>query len=100
VGESITGHRCENGVVVEVLAPHMYNLFMTTIDDGKIAMFTHACVDEHGTVKGRYEYNAFGLGIQVKSFTVSLHSQAPALLVHRQHPLRARAPAARKCAMP
>ena len=63
VGESIVASRCRNGVVLEQLAPHAYNVFMTTIDDGRIVMFMHACVDERGTVKGRYEYNAFALGV-------------------------------------
>ena len=68
IGESSEGAcACQNGIVVELLAPHVYNVLVTTIDDGRIEMMLHAAVDEHGKTHGRYEYNAFGLGFRTSS---------------------------------
>ena len=50
VGALNEARRCDDGVTIKRLAPHMYNLFMTTIVDGKIAVFMDACVDETGTI--------------------------------------------------
>lgn len=63
LGTKIDEAICEKGIVIEMSAPHMYNLFMTTLYAGEIVMYLHACLDENGMIKGRFEFNAFGMGI-------------------------------------